>query len=98
VPFYVAAPLSSIDLGCPSGAQIPIEQRAPKELTEIAGRRIAPKGVPAFNPAFDVTPAELVTAIVTERGVARPPYRDSLAALKAGSSDGTPAVQIPKRR
>jgi methylthioribose-1-phosphate isomerase len=83
VPFYVAAPLSSIDLQCPSGAQIPIEERAQKELTEIAGQPIAPAGISTFNPAFDVTPAELVTAIVTERGVARPPYGQSLAALKA---------------
>jgi len=83
VPLYVAAPLSSIDLDCPTGAQIPIEERAAAELTEIAGRRIAPAGVHTFNPAFDVTPAELVTAIVTERGVARPPYQESLAALKA---------------
>jgi methylthioribose-1-phosphate isomerase len=82
VPVYVAAPLSSIDLECPTGAQIPIEERAASELTEIAGRRIAPAGVHTFNPAFDVTPAELITAIVTERGVARPPYQESLAALK----------------
>ncbi len=84
VPLYVAAPLSSIDLNCPSGAEIPIEERAGSELTTIGGRRIAPAGVGTFNPAFDVTPAELVTAIVTERGVARPPYTQSLAALKAG--------------
>ena len=83
VPVYVAAPLSSIDLNCPDGAHIPIEERAQRELTEFAGRRIAPAGVPTFNPAFDVTPADLVTAIVTERGVARPPYTKSLAALKA---------------
>ena len=86
VPVYVAAPLSSIDLNCPTGAQIPIEERAASELTEIAGRRIAPAGVGTFNPAFDVTPAELVTAIVTERGVARPPYDKSLAALKASAN------------
>jgi methylthioribose-1-phosphate isomerase len=85
VPVYVAAPLSSIDLDCPTGAQIPIEERAASELTEIAGRRIAPVGVRTFNPAFDITPAELVTAIITERGVARPPYDQSLAALKAGA-------------
>jgi methylthioribose-1-phosphate isomerase len=93
VPLYVAAPLSSIDLGCPSGAQIPIEQRAQSELTEIAGRRIAPRGVATFNPAFDVTPADLVTAIVTERGVARPPYDKSLAALKAAG--GKEAGSLP---
>ncbi|MGH7863654.1 MAG: S-methyl-5-thioribose-1-phosphate isomerase [Candidatus Binataceae bacterium] len=82
VPFYVAAPLSSIDLNCPSGEAIPIEQRSGLELTQFAGKRIAPKGVRTFNPAFDVTPAELVTAIVTERGIARPPYQRSLRALK----------------
>jgi methylthioribose-1-phosphate isomerase len=85
VPFYVAAPLSSIDLDCVSGEQIPIEQRSAKELTEFGGRQIAPKGVEVFNPAFDVTPAELVTAIITERGVAYPPFSDSLAALKVAS-------------
>ena len=82
VPFYVAAPLSSIDLNCRSGADIPIEERAQSEVTEFAGKRVAPSGVVAFNPAFDVTPAELVTAIITERGIARAPYRKSLAALK----------------
>jgi methylthioribose-1-phosphate isomerase len=82
VPFYVAAPLSSIDLDCPSGAQIPIEQRAPAEITHIGGKLVAPKGVRVFNPAFDVTPAELVSAIITERGIAHPPYGQSLAELK----------------
>jgi len=82
VPFYVAAPLSSIDLNCPGGEQIPIEQRSKKELSEFGGKRIAPKGVAIFNPAFDVTPAELITAIVTERGVAYAPFGESLAALK----------------
>ncbi len=82
VPFYVAAPLSSIDFDCPSGAEIPIEERSASELSEFGGRRIAPKGVAFFNPAFDVTPADLVTAIITERGVARAPFVESLAALK----------------
>jgi methylthioribose-1-phosphate isomerase len=82
VPFYVAAPLSSIDMACASGAEIPIEQRDAREISEFAGRAITPKGVKIFNPAFDVTPAELVTAIITERGVARKPYRRSLKALK----------------
>ncbi|MGH7949068.1 MAG: S-methyl-5-thioribose-1-phosphate isomerase [Candidatus Binataceae bacterium] len=85
VPFYVAAPLSSIDLNCPSGKAIPIEERSGLELTEFAGKRIAPEGARTFNPAFDVTPAELVTAIVTERGIARPPYKRSLKALKGRS-------------
>jgi methylthioribose-1-phosphate isomerase len=93
VPFYVAAPLSSIDLDCPNGASIPIEERSGLELTEYGGKQIAPKGVRTFNPAFDVTPAELVTAIITERGIAYPPYTESLRALKAGTkvvpSDGT---------
>ena len=82
VPFYVAAPLSSIDLNCPDGASIPIEERSGNELTEYGGKQIAPKGVHTFNPAFDVTPAELVTAIITERGIAYPPYTESLRALK----------------
>ncbi len=82
VPFYVAAPLSSIDLDCPDGKAIPIEERAGRELTEFAGKQIAPRGVETFNPAFDVTPAALVTAIITERGVAHPPYRESLSTLK----------------
>jgi methylthioribose-1-phosphate isomerase len=82
VPFYVAAPLSSIDLDCPSGAEIPIEQRSASEITHLGGKRITPKGIKVFNPAFDVTPAELVTAIITERGIAYPPYVESLAALK----------------
>src|SRR6266478_2562207 len=82
VPFYVAAPLSSIDLDCPSGAEIPIEERSADEITHLGGKRITPKGVKVFNPAFDVTPAELVTAIITERGIAYPPYVETLAALK----------------
>jgi methylthioribose-1-phosphate isomerase len=87
VPFYVAAPLSSIDLGCASGDDIPIERRPPKELTEFGGKPIAPKGVGVFNPAFDVTPAELVTAIITERGIAYPPFGESLIALKRSNHE-----------
>ncbi len=81
VPFYVAAPISTIDLGLEDGAAIPIEERRAEEMTHIGGRRIVPEGVPVLNPAFDVTPHRLVTAIITERGLARSPYRDSLAAL-----------------
>ena len=81
IPFYVAAPLSTIDLSCPSGDAIPIEERDPREVTEIAGARVAPEGVGVLNPAFDVTPARLIAAIVTERGVARPPFGQSLADL-----------------
>ena len=74
VPFYVAAPTSTIDPETPSGEQIEIEQRHPDEIHEHGGARRTPAGVEAFNPAFDVTPAELIAAIVTERGVIRPPY------------------------
>jgi methylthioribose-1-phosphate isomerase len=81
VPFYVAAPTSSIDLDTARGADIPIEERRAEEVTHFAGRRIAPNGIAVYNPAFDVTPARLVTAIITERGVARPPYRKSLSRL-----------------
>jgi methylthioribose-1-phosphate isomerase len=82
VPFYVAAPLSTIDFDCPDGEQIPIEERDPAEVTELFGTRIAPEGVQVRNPAFDVTPARYVRAIVTERGVAEPPYLASLAAQR----------------
>ncbi|MBZ5583748.1 MAG: S-methyl-5-thioribose-1-phosphate isomerase [Acidobacteriia bacterium] len=81
VPFYVAAPISTLDLTLASGDRIPIEQRAASEVTHILGRQVAPTGIPAENPAFDVTPARYVTAIVTERGVARPPYEESLREL-----------------
>jgi methylthioribose-1-phosphate isomerase len=85
VPFYVAAPLSTIDLSLPSGADIPIEERASREVTEVLGAPIAPDGVRAAHPAFDVTPARLVTAIITERGVLRAPFAESLArAVRAG--------------
>ena len=81
VPFVVAAPFSSVDLETPTGAEIPIEQRDPEEIVKIAGTRIAPEGVRVWNPAFDVTPARYITAIVTERGVARPPFPASLGDL-----------------
>ncbi len=84
VPFYVAAPTSSIDLACESGAAIPIEERSAREVTHIFDRQIAPKGVRVGHPAFDVTPAELVTAIVTENGVAYPPYVGALRRLVRG--------------
>jgi methylthioribose-1-phosphate isomerase len=83
VPFYVAAPIATVDLATPSGAAIPIEERGPEEVTHHGGRRLAPEGIAVRNPAFDVTPHRYVTAIVTERGVARPPYADSLRALAA---------------
>lgn len=80
VPFYVAGPTSSIDLNCPSRAEIPIEQRDPREVSHIFGRPLTPRGVHIFNPAFDVTDHELVTAIVTEKGVVTPPYSQNLRA------------------
>jgi methylthioribose-1-phosphate isomerase len=81
VPFYVAAPVSTIDLNTPSGADIPIEERAEAEVTHHGGRRMAPAGVGVRNPAFDVTPNRFVSAIVCERGVARAPFQESLRAL-----------------
>jgi methylthioribose-1-phosphate isomerase len=81
IPFYVAAPVSTFDLATPSGDRIPIEERPEDEVTHHGGRRMAPVGVAVRNPAFDVTPNRYVTAIVCERGVARPPYTDSLRRL-----------------
>jgi methylthioribose-1-phosphate isomerase len=81
IPFYVAAPISTFDLATPDGRSIPIEERPAEEVTHLAGLRIAPEGVSVRNPAFDVTPARLVTAIVCERGIARPPFVKSLRSL-----------------
>jgi len=78
IPFYVAAPTSTLDLSLASGDDIPIEQRSPDEITSVGSQAVAPAGVEAKNPAFDVTPNEYVTAIITENGVARPPYTASL--------------------
>src|SRR5512138_778037 len=83
LPFYVAAPWSTVDLATPTGASIPIEERGGDEVLALAGQRIAPAGVPARYPAFDVTPAPLVTAIVTERGIVRAPHGEGLRALAA---------------
>src|SRR5881296_998172 len=82
IPFYVAAPFSTLDLNIPDGSHIPIEQRDPAEVTHIGGVRMVPEGVSVFNPAFDVTPHQFVTAIITDRGVAQAPYIQSLAKLK----------------
>jgi methylthioribose-1-phosphate isomerase len=81
IPFYVAAPISTLDLSLTDGSQIPIEERAPDEVTHVGGRRVAPAGIRVANPAFDVTPASFVDAIITERGVARAPYDVSLPRL-----------------
>jgi len=83
IPFYVAAPLSTVDLNCPSGAQIPVEQRAADEVAVFGTHRVVPAGVAVANPAFDVTPARLVTAIVTDAGIATRPYRAALMRLHA---------------
>jgi methylthioribose-1-phosphate isomerase len=83
IPFYVAAPISTVDLACPDGSRIPIEQRNPREVTHIAGKQMVPDGVQVENPAFDVTPAKYVAAIITEKGIARAPYEDSLRGLAA---------------
>jgi methylthioribose-1-phosphate isomerase len=77
----VAAPFSTIDLHIPDGSHIPIEQRDPAEVTHIGALRVVPEGVSVFNPAFDVTPHSFVTAIITDRGVARPRYSESLMKL-----------------
>jgi methylthioribose-1-phosphate isomerase len=74
IPFYIAAPTSTLDPSLPDGAKIPIEEREAEELTHIEGVAVAPEGCPVFNPAFDVTPCELITAIITEEGIFRPPY------------------------
>jgi methylthioribose-1-phosphate isomerase len=81
VPFYVAAPLSTLDLSLESGEQIPIEERAEAEVTHYAGSPVAPRGTPAKHPAFDVTPNRYVSAIITEKGIARAPYTESLRIL-----------------
>ena len=81
IPFYVAAPISTLDLTLVSGDQIPIEERAAAEVTHVQGVHVAPEGIHVANPAFDVTPNRYVTAIITERGVARSPYAESLRAL-----------------
>jgi methylthioribose-1-phosphate isomerase len=92
IPFYVAAPLSTVDLATPDGSRIPIEERNQREVTHLGASRLTPEGARIRNPAFDVTPAKYVTAIITERGIARPPFEDSLAQLAHGNVAGT-AVQ-----
>jgi methylthioribose-1-phosphate isomerase len=78
VPFYVAAPLSTIDLATPDGTRIPIEERPPREVTHVGPAKLAPDGAAVWNPAFDVTPHQLITGIITERGICRAPYGESL--------------------
>lgn len=84
IPFYVAAPISTIDLAISSGEEIPIEERDAREVTHVGSQRLAPEGIEVKNPAFDVTPHELIAAIITDKGVARPPYHESLPRLVKG--------------
>src|SRR5215831_5682167 len=86
IPFYVAAPWSTVDMNTPSGDQIPIEQRSPKEITHHGGKQMAPDGVRVENPAFDVTPHKYVTAIITERGIAKAPYAQTLQELSTAAT------------
>ncbi|GGJ68870.1 methylthioribose-1-phosphate isomerase [Anoxybacillus voinovskiensis] len=86
IPFYVAAPLSTIDLATKTGDDIPIEERNPEEVTHLSGTRIAPEGVNVYNPAFDVTPNELITAIITEKGIIRGNYKTALPTLFASAT------------
>jgi methylthioribose-1-phosphate isomerase len=90
VPFYVAAPLSTIDLNTPDGAHIPIEQRPPREVTHVGSFQIVPRGALVWNPAFDVTPHHLIAGIITEHGILRPPYSESLQQVK-GTAEREPA-------
>ena len=96
VPFYVAAPISTLDLSISSGAQIPIEERSAEEVTHIRGVRIAPD-VEAAHPAFDVTPSRFITAIFTEYGTARAPYETSLAALVRQAQSAVPGAGVRSR-
>jgi methylthioribose-1-phosphate isomerase len=86
IPFYVAAPVSTIDLSCPDGDHIPIEERSSEEVTHFGGLQIAPEGVQAAHPAFDVTPARYITAIITNAGVAYPPFGMALRKFTAGEA------------
>ena len=81
IPFYVAAPVSTIDPATPTGASIPIEERTPLEVTTIGAAQITPDGVPVYNFAFDVTPAELIAGIITDRGLLKAPYAEAIQAL-----------------
>jgi methylthioribose-1-phosphate isomerase len=89
IPFYVAAPWATVDMNMPSGEGIPIEQRSPLEITHHAGKQVAPEGVLVENPAFDVTPSKYIAAIITERGIARAPYAETLKELA-----GAEAVKV----
>ena len=94
IPFYVAAPISTVDLDTPNGERIPIEERSEREVTHVGTSRLTPDGARIRNPAFDVTPASYVAAIITERGIVRPPYDESLARLVA--EPATPESSAPQ--
>ena len=96
IPFFVAAPTSSIDLSLKTGAEIPIEERSPDEISHGLGRQTAPDDVDIYNPAFDVTPADLVTAIITEKGVVKPPYVRTLASIIRGEPANEAKAKRPK--
>ena len=98
IPFIVVAPMSTVDLGVGSGDKIPIEERAAGEVTSVLGRPVAPAGTYAVNPAFDVTPARLITAIVTENGVAAAPFAAALKKLAGGPGRARPAARPPKAK
>jgi methylthioribose-1-phosphate isomerase len=89
IPFYVAAPISTLDLSLKTGEEIPIEERDGREITHIGANQLGPEGVDVHNPAFDVTPADLITAIITDKGVARAPYLDSLRELAGTNAVGS---------
>lgn len=97
IPFYVAAPLSSFDIKCPSGNAIPIEQRQSDEVTCIQSTRIAPRGITVYNPAFDITPHKLVTAIITEKGILRPPFNARIKKLFPGKTATTSPLRTRKK-
>jgi len=82
VPFYVVAPTTTIDFDIETGEEIEIEERSSEEVTHIENIRIAPEGIEVFNPAFDVTPNENITGIITEKGIIRPPYKENILKLK----------------
>ena len=82
IPFYVAAPMSTVDFDCPTGDEIPIEERDVREVTHVQDIQLAPEGIEVGNYAFDVTPNEIVDAIITEKGVARKPYKEALQEMR----------------
>ena len=86
IPFYVAAPLSTFDFSLKTGAAIPIEERQADEVTRFRGVQIAPRGMKVYNPAFDVTPARLISAIITEKGILTRPIRTAIARLRKGTN------------